>query len=198
MFTSDNGPLSGTHQGLAGTDARFFDSSAGLRDGKGTLYEGGFRVPGIVRWKGKIAPGQTSDRVTGFEDWIPTLMELSNSSNIVPKDTDGISFAPTLLGNKQEERPFLYREFPGYGGQSAVIMGKWKGIKQKMNQGRNQLELYDLSSDPKETTDVASNNPDIIAKIEKIMRDQHSASREFPLPLVDFDPKKNPMNKKKS
>jgi len=61
VFTSDNGPLSGTHQGLAGTDARFFDSSAGLRDGKGTLYEGGFRVPGIVRWKGKIAPGQTSE-----------------------------------------------------------------------------------------------------------------------------------------
>ena len=198
VFTSDNGPLSGTHQGLAGTDARFFNSSAGLRDGKGTLYEGGFRVPGIVRWKGKIAPAQTSDRVTGFEDWMPTLMELSNSSNLIPKDADGISFAPTLLGVKQPDRPFLYREFPGYGGQIAVIMNRWKGIKQKMNQGKNQLELYDLSTDPKETTDVAAKNPEIVAKIQEIMKGQHIPSKEFPLPSVDFDPKKNPMNKKKS
>ena len=198
VFTSDNGPLSGTHQGLAGTDARFFNSSAGLRDGKGTLYEGGFRVPGIVKWKGKIAPAQTSDRVTGFEDWMPTLMELSNSSNLIPKDADGISFAPTLLGVKQPDRPFLYREFPGYGGQIAVIMNQWKGIKQKMNQGKNQLELYDLSTDPMETTDVAAKNPEIVAKIQEIMKGQHIPSKEFPLPSVDFDPKKNPMNKKKS
>lgn len=111
IFTSDNGPLHGRHEGLAGTDATFFNSSGGLRDGKGTLFEGGFRVPGIVRWKGKIAPGQTSDRVTGFEDWMPTLMELTGAPGTAPKDTDGISFAPTLLGQRQDARTFLYREF---------------------------------------------------------------------------------------
>jgi arylsulfatase len=77
-------------------------------------------------------------------------------------------------------------------------MNQWKGIKQKMNQGKNQLELYDLSTDPKETTDVAAKNPEIVAKIQEIMKGQHMPSKEFPLPLVDFDPKKNPMNKKKS
>lgn len=98
---------------------------------------------------------------------MPTLMELSNSSNHIPKDADGISFARTLLGVKQPDRPFLYREFPGYGGQIAVIMNQWKGIKQKMNQGKNQLELYDLSTDPMETTDVAAKTLKSLLKFKR-------------------------------
>jgi len=73
VFSSDNGPLQGMLQGLAGSDGVFFNSNAGLRDGKGTLYEGGIRVPTIVKWSGKIAAGTTSDRVSGFEDWLPTF-----------------------------------------------------------------------------------------------------------------------------
>src|SRR6185436_8194409 len=73
VFTSDNGPL---YDQLGGTDTDFFNSAGGLRGRKGSYYEGGFREPCIVRWPGKIKPGSTNDRVTGFEDWMPTLLEL--------------------------------------------------------------------------------------------------------------------------
>ncbi|MEN9574316.1 MAG: hypothetical protein RL514_2171 [Verrucomicrobiota bacterium] len=192
VFTSDNGPLHGRHEGLAGTDAKFFNSSGGLRDGKGTLFEGGFRVPGIVRWKGKIAPGQTSDRVTGFEDWLPTLLELTGAKDNAPKDTDGVSFAPTLLGQRQPERAFLYREFPGYGGQQCVRLGDWKGLRQNLKPGPAakkapdfSIQLYNLRDDPTESQNVASKYPDVVNKIADLMRSQHVASAEFPLPALD-------------
>src|SRR5262249_2936085 len=79
IFSSDNGPLHGTHEGLAGTDSIFFNSAGGLRDGKGSLYEGGFREPTIVRWKGRVAAGSVSERVSGFEDWMPTLLEVAGA-----------------------------------------------------------------------------------------------------------------------
>jgi len=199
VFTSDNGPLHGRHEGLAGTDATFFNSSGGLRDGKGTLFEGGFRVPGIVRWKGKVAPGQVSERVTGFEDWMPTLLELTGAKDTAPRDIDGISFAPTLLGQKQAERPFLYREFPGYGGQQCIRIGDWKGLRQNLRPVAAKkaaakanpaapdlsLKLYNLRDDPKETTDVAAKHPEIVAKMLDLMRAQHVASADFPLPALD-------------
>ena len=177
---------------MAGTDATFFNSSGGLRDGKGTLFEGGFRVPGIVRWKGKIAPGQTSDRVTGFEDWMPTLMELTGAPGTSPKDTDGISFAPTLLGQRQDARTFLYREFPGYGGQQSVRIGDWKGLRQNLKPGPAgkkapdfTIQLFNLRDDPAETANVAAKFPDIVNKMADVMRAQHVASAEFPLPALD-------------
>ena len=192
VFTSDNGPLHGRHEGLAGTDATFFNSSGGLRDGKGTLFEGGIRVPGIVRWQGKIAPGQTSDRVTGFEDWLPTLMELAGAKDAALKDTDGVSFAPTLLGQRQPERAFLYREFPGYGGQQCVRMGDWKGLRQNLKPGPAAkkapdftMQLFNLRDDPAESTDVAAKYPDVVNKLADVMRAQHVASAEFPLPALD-------------
>ncbi|OYW28813.1 MAG: N-acetylgalactosamine-6-sulfatase, partial [Chthoniobacter sp. 12-60-6] len=103
VFVSDNGPVSGTHQGLAGTDCAFFNSNEGRRDGKGTVYEGGIRSPCVVRWQGRVKAGSTSDRITGFEDWMPTLLELVGSKDKTPR-TDGISFAPTLLGEQQSAR----------------------------------------------------------------------------------------------
>ena len=198
VFSSDNGALHGTHEGLAGTDANFFNSCGGLRDGKGSLYEGGIREPGIVRWTGKIKSGSVSDRITGFEDWMPTLLELVGSKTQAPEGIDGISFAKTLLGEQQDERPFLYREFPSYGGQQAVRMGKWKGIRQNLLPRRAKgkakapapkpdmhTELYDLDTDPQETKDVSADHPDVIAQIEKIMADQHTNSTDFPFPALD-------------
>jgi arylsulfatase A len=193
VFTSDNGPLNGNHEGLAGTDCVFFNSNRGLRNGKGSLYEGGIRAPGIVRWKGKIQPGATSDRVSGFEDWIPTLLELADASSATPKDIDGISFAPALLGKTQSERPFLYREFPGYGGQQFVRIGDWKGIRQNMKPAKKKgsdrasltIELYNLKDDPTESKDVSAAHPDVVAKIESLMRQQHVASKDFAMPVLD-------------
>lgn len=198
VFTSDNGPLSGTHEGLAGTDCAFFNSNQGLRDGKGTLYEGGFRAPCVVRWKGKIKAGVTSDRVTGFEDWMPTLAELAGGKDHTPAHTDGISFAPTLLGEKQPAREFLYREFLGYGGQQMLLMGDWKLLRMNLatrpanakskakGKGKPMSEeLYNITTDPAETNNVIAAHPEIVAKMKAIMAAQHSNSADFPMPALD-------------
>jgi arylsulfatase len=186
IFTSDNGPV---YDRLGGTDCEFFNSHGGLRGRKGSLYEGGFRVPAIVRWKGRIAPALT-ERVTGFEDWLPTLLELAGMKEATPAGLDGISFAPTLRGQTQGDRPFLYREFPGYGGQQSVRVGDWKGIRQKLNpKGKkgvvDSLELYNLKEDIAETRDLAVQHPEIVAKLERLLRDQHTPSKEFPFPALD-------------
>jgi arylsulfatase A-like enzyme len=190
VFSSDNGPLNGEHQGLAGTDAIFFNSAGGLRNGKGTLYEGGFREPCIVRWTGRIKPGTTSERVTGFEDWLPTLLDLAGLKEKVPAEVDGISFAPTLLGKEQPERPFLYREFPGYGGQRCVRAGSWKLIQRNLMPPRKKAgevttELFDLAADPHEEHDVAAQHPDVVERLKGIMTEQHSPSQAFPFPALD-------------
>lgn len=189
VMTSDNGPLYGN---LGGTDADFFNSSGGFKGRKGSFDEGGFHVPCIVRWKGKIAPGTTSDRVTGFEDWFPTLFDLAGASDQVPTGIDGISFAATLLGKTQDPRPFLYRESPGYGGQQCVRVGDWKAIRKNLNPNAKSkdrdpgpLELYDLKTDPAETKDLASANPEVVKKLEAILTREHQPSKSFPIPALD-------------
>ncbi len=93
VFTSDNGT---THLDLE-VDYEFFSSVGELRGLKGSLYEGGVRVPTIVRWPGHVEPGSQSDRVSGFEDWMPTLLELVGRDVAAPGSIDGISMGPTLL-----------------------------------------------------------------------------------------------------
>jgi arylsulfatase A len=196
VFTSDNGPLYGE---LGGTDTDFFNSAAGLRGRKGLLHEGGVRVPMIARWPGRVPAGRTSERVTGFEDWLPTLLELAGAKASVPRDVDGVSFAPALLGQRQEPRPFLYREFLAYGGWQSVRLGDWKGVRKNLNPrgaarannaaaGRApdfRIELYDLKNDPAEERDVAAQHPAVIAQMEKIMREQHTVSELYPFPALD-------------
>jgi arylsulfatase A-like enzyme len=183
VFASDNGPAV---NGTGGVDTDFFQSAGDLRGRKGSIYEGGLRVPLVVRWPGKIAAGAVSDRVCGFEDWLPTLMELIGNADSIPHDADGISMAATLLGRPQLERPFLYREFPNGGGQQAVWSGGWKGVLQKLNRRQPpRMELYDLLADPNETTDVSGEHPDEVARLEAIAREQHAPSELFPLPALD-------------
>jgi arylsulfatase A-like enzyme len=189
VFTSDNGPL---YDRAGGTDTDFFNSAGGLRGRKGSFYEGGFREPCIVRWKGHVAPGSTSDRVTGFEDWLPTLLELIGAKSATPTDLDGLSFAPTLLGQKQEPRPFLYRESPGYGGQQCVRVGDWKAIRRYLHPGPKakdqkpgKIELYDLAHDPAEKNDVAEKHPDVVARLHALLDKQHVKSEVFPLRALD-------------
>ena len=188
VFSSDNGPL---YDRLGGTDAEFFQSALDLRGRKGSLYEGGIRVPTLVSWKGKIEPGSVSDRVSGFEDWLPTLLELAGLETSIPARVDGISMASTLLGGEQAARPFLYREFPGYGGQQALWMGDWKAVRQRLKPaGRNAtprmaVALYHLKEDPNETTDVSGKHPDVLARMIRIMKEQHVPSEAFPMAALD-------------
>ena len=184
VFTSDNGATY-----LPEVDYEFFDSVGPLRGMKGSLYEGGIRVPLIVRWPGKVAEGTTSDFRTGLEDWLPTLLDLVDADLEVPKGVNGVSLADTLLGNAQPEREFLYREFPAYGGQQAVWKGKWKGIRQNMLNKKNpnplKTELYDLSADISESKDVAAEHPEVVAKIEALMKSERVPSAVFKFAPLD-------------
>ena len=188
IFSSDNGPLSDE---LGGTDTDYFNSAGPLRGRKGSLYEGGVRVPTIVRWRGRVAAGSASDRVSGFEDWLPTILEMIGATSAVPARLDGISIAPTLLGETQPTRPFLYREFPSYEGQQSLRMGEWKAVRQNlMPRSRRSkpdltVQLYNLTEDIGETKDLAGEHPEIVEKMAEIMRQQHVPSAEFPLPALD-------------
>ncbi|MGL6195028.1 MAG: arylsulfatase [Thermoguttaceae bacterium] len=203
VFTSDNGPL---YDKLGGTDDVFFNSGAGFRGRKGSMYEGGLVVPCVVTWGNKITSGSVTDRVTGFEDWLPTLLELSDSTqgvNITQEGrtnlselaskVDGVSFAKMLLGVDQPDRNFLYRESPGYGGQQMVISGDYKAVRTALAKAKQEgktledyrTELYDLKNDPYETRNISDNQPEILKRLEAIMQAEHEPSRVFPLPLVD-------------
>ena len=181
VFSSDNGT---THL-KDEVDYDFFKSVGELRGLKGSLYEGGVLVPTIVRWPGKVQPGTFSNRVSGFEDWMPTLMEVVDDSTAVLNDCDGISLLPTLLGQTQPERPFLYREFTGYGGQQSVRVGDWKAVRQSLGKGRGVTELYDLKSDPGEQYDVAAEQSDVLQQLIRVMDDEHIPSAQFPIPVLD-------------
>jgi len=181
IFSSDNGP---THEGVGGSDSVFFQSAGVLRGFKGSLFEGGVRVPMIVYWPRRVRRGRTSDHVSGFQDVMPTLCEITGAKT--PKDIDGISMLPTLLEKgEQRKHEFLYWEFSGYGGQQAVRLGDWKAIRQNMHKGNMRLQLFDLAKDVGETTDVAAANPMIVQRIERIMREQHVPSKLFPFKAID-------------
>ena len=185
VFTSDNGT---THLKLE-VDYDFFESVKPLRGLKGSLYEGGVRVPLIVKWPGKVKAGSTSDFRTGFEDWMPTLLDLINAKTKAPKTIDGISIAPTILGQPQPPRAFLYREFTGYGGQQAVWLGHWKGVRQNLLRKNNKtplkIQLFNLKTDIAESKDVAEQHPEVVAQIRRQMEAQHTPSKIFPIPAID-------------
>ena len=185
VFSSDNGAI----HGYAGTDAKFFGSIGELRGMKGSLYEGGIRVPLIVRWPGQVKPGTTSDLPVAFWDLLPTLCDAAGIDS--PKSLDGVSIVPTLTGKGDQARhEFFYWEFPSYGGQQAVRAGKWKLVRQNLTKGPSAFELYDLEADPGESKDVAADHPDVVKRLEAIAREQHTPSELFPLPSVDPRPKK--------
>jgi arylsulfatase len=170
FFTSDNGP---TYAG--GVDFDFFESSKPFQDGygrtKGFTYEGGIRIPMIVSWPGHIKPGTQTGHISAFYDIMPTLCDIAQVDP--PKDIDGISFEPVLLGEKQKEHRFLYWEFPSYQGQQAVRLGKWKGIRKNIFKGNMEIELYDLENDIKEENNVAEKYPDVVENIKMIMKREH-------------------------
>lgn len=167
MFSSDNGP---TFNG--GTDAEFFRSTGGLRGMKMDLYEGGIRVPFIARWSGKIANGQTTDFVSAQFDMYSTFAEIAG---LGAQKTDGISLLPILTGKgKVAPREYLYFEFPEKGGQLAIRFGEFKAVKSDLKKNRQaKWELYHLKKDEAEKNDVASQHPEIIAKLDDIVRKEH-------------------------
>jgi arylsulfatase A-like enzyme len=156
------------------------ESAGPLRGRKGTLYEGGIRTPMIVRWPGRIEPGRLSDQVWAFWDFLPTAAELAGAEP--PAGIDGISMAPALLGQDQQDHEFLYWEHPSGKYSQAVRHGPWKAVRPRWGQA---LELYHLEKDPGEQKDVAAGHPEIVSKIEAFMKSARVDSEYWPVPKSD-------------
>ena len=188
LLSSDNGP----HR-EGGHDPVFFNSNGGLRGFKRDLYEGGIRAPLIARWPNKIAAGTTSDHISAHWDMLPTFCELAGVDR--PKNADGISLVPTLLGqsDKQPKHAYLYWEFYEQGGKRAARFGNWKAIRLNVNKDANSpIQLFDLKSDLAEKTNVADQHPNVVKQAEQFLADAHQPSK-----LWRFAPRKPKKNKKK-
>ena len=174
FFTSDNGPSAeALHQ------PSFFQSGGPLRGVKRDLYEGGIRVPMIARWPGKVPAGKVSDQVWAFWDVLPTLAELAGAEP--PRGLDGISLAPTLLGQPQtRQHEYLYWDYGHTRGKylQAVRIGDWKGVRNGVG---SPLELYNLKIDLGETRDVAPAHPEVVERIQQVMTNAGQVDPNYPI-----------------
>ena len=163
MFSSDNGTTY-----VEGSYADYFESVGEFRGLKGSVFEGGIRVPMIVRWPGEIEAGSTTDQVSAFWDIMPTLAEITGTE--VPEGIDGESFLPALKGETASEHAPLYWEYHAFGGMQAVRMGPWKGVRLEIRRQEDApVQLFNLDEDPEEANDVAADHPDIAQQIRDIM-----------------------------
>ncbi len=161
FFSSDTGPQTG-----GGVDPKFFDSAGPFRGQRGQLYEGGLRVPMIVYGPGRIPPGQVSDFPWVAWDFLPTALQIALREP--PKNIDGLSVLPTLLGRTQTNRhDLLSWQLQDRDLAQAARMGDWKIVRTKAD---GKWELYNLKADPGETENVAAKNPEVIARFEKLLR----------------------------
>ncbi len=179
MFSGDNG---GADYFSSPEHPRGFHSAnknpktgVEYRGRKGNLYEGGLRVPFAAYWPGKIGPGQVSDLLCYFPDILPTIAEVTGTTP--PADIDGISILPTLIGEQaaghpQQEHEYLYWEI---GGWTAIRQGNWRAVQPR---GSAAWELYDLSSDPSESNDVAAEHADILDRLKELAAAAHQPAVE--------------------
>lgn len=179
IFTSDNGGQSGgADQGWTKmTD--FFQQNGSYRGYKGSFYEGGIRVPFIVSWPGQITPASSNASVMTFADVLPTLLEFAGAE--ISPALDGDSFAErlTTAASKVWERDkVFYWEYPLRSGLSrAARCGNWKAVQPRPD---NNVELYNLASDPTESEDLAKRHPEILQSLIEAMDQAHSPPREYP------------------
>jgi arylsulfatase A-like enzyme len=159
IFTSIGGP-----QLEGAMDPKFFDGAGPLRGQAGSVYEGGIRVPMIIRWPAQIKPGQVSDIPWAAWDLLPTAMDIALTK--APEKTDGLSVLPVLTGRgKVKKHEDFYWESRDGDLQQAARMGDWKIVRI----GAHAPALYNLKKDVGEKEDVAAKNPDVVKKMEGIM-----------------------------
>ncbi len=166
MFTSDNGP-----HNEGGQNTERFDPNGPLRGMKRDLYEGGIRVPFLVRWPGRTPAGRISDHIAYFGDLMASAAELAGVEP--PDGIDSISFVPEITGHpeRQAKHEYLYWEFYERGSAQAVRQGRWKAVRSPL--GTGEVELYDLTRDLGESTDVSAQHPEVVQKMIRIMQASH-------------------------
>ncbi|MCW3119086.1 MAG: sulfatase [Chitinophagaceae bacterium] len=175
IFSSDNGPhIEG------GADPVFFNSSGIYKGVKRDLYEGGIHVPFIAVWPGIIQPGTSTAHIGAFWDLLPTFAALADAKYATA--TDGISLVPLLTGKGTQKRhDYLYWEFHEKGGKQALRKNDWKAIRLNVDADpRGLVELYHLSIDPGEKTNVASKYPEKAKELERLIEEAHVQSVLFP------------------
>ncbi|MBL9093588.1 MAG: arylsulfatase [Planctomycetaceae bacterium] len=188
VFTSDNGA---THDGRAnpkfhvgGADMKFFNSTRDLRGYKGSVYEGGLRVPMIAKLPGRIPAGAVNDTPGYFADWFPTLCDAAGLAS--PEQLDGDSLWPVLTGRTPalaERKPLVW-VFPEYGGQVAVRMGQYKVVRQGLKTKKpGPWEVYDLAADRSEAHDLAASRADLIAEAKAILKRETRDNEMFPVEI---------------
>ncbi|QDV64656.1 Arylsulfatase [Crateriforma conspicua] len=193
VFTSDNGS---THEGrdpnfhIGGAACKFFDSTGGLKGYKGSADEGGIRVPCLVRYPGVIPAGTVCDFPSYFPDWFATLSSLAGADGYQDQSiadlSDGTVLTDALRGKDAERQSPMIWEFTGYGGYVVVRDGKWKAIRRDVvRKNPEPWELYDLSSDPGETNDLATEFPERVQAMEQVFLDNRTIEPDFPNPLYD-------------
>jgi arylsulfatase len=182
VFTSDNGA---THN-VGGVETEFFDSMGGLRGKKGSCYEGGIRMPCIVRWPGRVEAGSQTAAPSYFPDWFPTLCQIAGTE--VPEtQLDGVSLVDVIEGGALPDRrePMIW-EFNGYGGIIAIRDGDWKAVRRDLKKKKPaEWELYNLEADREEANNLAANHPDIVRRLEQAWLATRTVEPDFPVPLVD-------------
>lgn len=186
FVTSDNGAHAGGDKGF-----EFFRSNGVLRGVKGQVYEGGIRVPMIVRWPGKVKPGSTSDFPWAFWDFLPTAAAIAGVP--APQGLDGVSVIPSITGKPQPRDRFLYWEFLNYNQKTrrltedrmaqGVRTGDWKAVRTKPGA---PLELYNLRADPGEKNNVAAAHADVVKRIERYLAGARTAPRRHDTGSMDW------------
>jgi len=179
FITSDNGAPEGE-----GHKLEFFRSNGPLRGQKAQLYEGGIRIPMLVRWPGKIRAGTVSDLPWSFVDFLPTAASIAGVE--APRNLDGVSMLDAMRsGTMAKDRPtrFLYWEFYAFDANryelrkntlaQAARWGDWKAVRRP----GSQMELYNLRTDLAETTDVAAQQKGVAAKLEQYLSIAHTEPR---------------------
>lgn len=189
VFTSDNGP---THEGsdkrfhIGGAACKFFNSNAGLRGYKGSCYEGGIRIPCIVKWPDHVTPATETDLPSYFPDWFPTICRLTGSKLPTNQQLSGIDLTPVLIGESvpPREEPMVW-EFHGYGGIIAIRDGQWKALRRNISRKEaTDWELYNLIADRSESHDLASQHPEIVKRLEEKWLKGRTVESDFRLKLL--------------
>ena len=186
IFTSDNGPVWYPED----VKRTGHDSLGGLRGMKSSHWEGGHRMPFIVRWPGKVKQGSVTAQTICFTDVLATLADVSGAA--LPREAtfDSVSFLPVLLGQQPESKPVRESLVMG----RSIRSGPWKYIEGRepnffMREGSGSFppegqppgQLYNLLDDPRETKNLAAEKPELIAKLQAELARIHSTAKATPL-----------------
>lgn len=186
IYTSDNGPWNQPKY----TDKKkghpagsvFWGDAGPLRNGKGSCYEGGYRLPCIVRWPGKVPPGRVSDAIFATIDFMPTFARLGGFELPDDRRMDGIDQTELLFGLRETGREHFYFN------EAGVRQGKWKYLKRDAHfhsfaiedERKKVEELYDLETDIGERTNLAAKFPEMVSELRTLMQSIEGSDKVTP------------------